>query len=344
MSDDIHAHWHSTDDGAKAPEPARIVPSQEQPAAKPAQVQVTHALPQTAQKKTLPAAHVRIDPPRASMKLAALTGIGIVLAASGTFYFGTDFLRAELAQSTVEEVVVTAEGTFEPNDVTLSPGDSLTITNKHADPQVIKTRIETAGIDPQVLFQNENVTIDVPDNMPAGDYEFFSETLPENESLVIHIVTSTEEEPEAAEDNFLDDIIDDGALMTNDILIPDLSEVAAEEQANTQAPSSSVAAATNQNQLNSGGLELALHGSASDATQETFTNTGNLPTNPYTVGNALQNPVPEKNLHGGAPLLNNRPRSQPSTGMSEWLFITLASTIGLFAFWKAGKMNTKIDR
>ncbi len=259
------------------------------------------------------------------MTLAALTGIGIVLAAAGTFYVGTDFLRAELGQSATASVVITAEGTFEPSETTLRPGDALRITNENPNPQVLKARDENTGIEPQVLFEGENVTLDIPSGMPEGAYVLFSETLPPEQTLTIRIGTEAET---------------DGMIPLDDILIPNLSDIAPETNpvASTDTPAPSAPP-------NGQSPVLTLHDAAPDAAPETtsFTNTA-IPSNPYTVGNELRHRAPpaSDDLHGGAPLLPTRPRAQPQTGMSLWLFLILAAPAAVFGFWKVGKLNTKI--
>lgn len=119
------------------------------------------------------------------MHFAALTGIGIVLALGTIFYFGTDSLRGSLTDgvSTVN-ISITEEGTFDPPQVTVQPGDTLVITNDNPDPQVLKSSGTSDLFVTQLLF-DEPFSFEVPTSALGKTYTYVSETLPETESLTI---------------------------------------------------------------------------------------------------------------------------------------------------------------
>jgi hypothetical protein len=162
----LHSSWNSIDPSEERVPVRGAVEPQELPVRRTASVRV----------QSLDAGH---------MHLAALTGIGIVLALGTIFYFGTDSLRGSLTDgvSTVN-INITEEGTFDPSEVTVQPGDTLVITNDNPDPQVLKSSGTSDLFVTQLLF-DEPFSFEVPPSALGKTFTYMSETLPETESLTI---------------------------------------------------------------------------------------------------------------------------------------------------------------
>lgn len=132
------------------------------------------------------------------MHLAALTGIGIVLALGAVFYIGTDSLRGSLTDRvTTTNVTITAEGKFDPPQVRIRPGEELVITNENPDPQVLKPVGPSDLFVTQLLF-DEPFSVQIPQSAMGKTFTYVSETLPETESLTISVVDPSDTPPVAS--------------------------------------------------------------------------------------------------------------------------------------------------
>ncbi len=244
------------------------------------------------------------------MHLAALTGIGIVLALGTIFYFGTDSLRGSLTDgvSTVN-IRITEEGAFDPSEVTVQPGDTLVITNDNPDPQVLKSSGPSDLFVTQLLF-DEPFSFEVPESALGKTFTYVSETLPETESLTIVVANAAAIATQSSEaSSEVQDII---PLPTES----SSSEVAVSASSESNSESSSVSSASSipviQASTPRTGQPLVVTLISSSIPASTVHNTGaptsfslkpagsvqsssslpsisgnsdKLPSNPYTIGN-----------------------------------------------------------
>lgn len=340
MGDNVHDRWQSTDSGGNAA--SEQTTSHEKSPSERAPSSPSHS------------AHVAVEPTHVSLRLAAATGIALVLAAFATFYFGIDFLRASLTGITVQEVRIAEDGGFWPDSVTLAPGDEIRVINENADPQVIKNKENPDAFDRPAIFPGEEAMLKIPAETPAGTYIFYSETLSEDLTLAVNVITDAGSQV-TGDGEVLEDAI-------GEILIPDLAQFAAEQPA-ASAPQSSSSSSHNAPQLIADPSEEVIAspppsspplpsqpeqappleptpsftiGGEDENARNPFFDSAAIPVNPYTVGNIGARPLPPKQettqLHQGAPLRSHRPTSQPSTGPGTWLAATafvLTLSLGL---------------
>jgi len=316
MSPNALPAWHTTEDD----QPVRVKIVSEVP----------HPLPQNARPR-----HSEPLPlqPRSSLGVSALLGIGAVLVLL-VWYFGLGSnLLGDIGQE--ENVLtITAEGVFDPTEMTLHPGGTLTIRNEHADPQVLKSVSGRELFPVQVVFE-EPVTITIPSDA-LGPYSYFSETLPEG--TVTFVIAEAMEQSAASEDARENELLGD-----DPIPIPFGSD-----EIPTSAPSATPVTPPETEAIISthaaGPATISLGGSASRASSEgRKISSVNIPTNPYTVGatgadqylaGAVQE-FDEDTLHSGAPLAQYteyRPPVATATGPEHTAVLVLFLAGIAFAF------------
>lgn len=213
MSDSpLHSSWNATDSSEE-----RVPVREAGPARRPA------------------AATVRIEAVnQKQMHLAAFTGIGIVLLLGSLFYFGTDSLRGSLTDGGGRQVSVsiTKTNTFDPADVTVHPGDQLVITNENPDPQVLKSKGNEDLFVTQVLF-DEPFSFVVPDTALGKTYQYVSETLPEDQVLVIRVTAAGT------------DAVSSSSSDPGDIIpLPPVTATSSSEESSSESASSSSSSAS----------------------------------------------------------------------------------------------------
>lgn len=320
VPDDSATSWHATDDETPVPVRSSVPSGTESRHRDPAQ-DITAGSTEHVVLSQAPALRSQT-----SMRLAAFLGIAIVLGIVGmTVGFGTifgDLTGTDTPSTTVE---ITADGVFSPESLTLSPGDTMTLVNKNPDPQVIKSKDERELFGVQVLFATP-FSFTVPSDA-VGTYTYFSETLPEDRTLTITI---------AAEVGATDTMSPADAPESIDIPLPfgdDAPVVASAVPADT-VPSETVSAAPVVQTEHSGDTAtISLRGNAapSDDSEPTFT--GQIPTNPYTIGSGKQSStVAAENLHSGAPLqqiTQHRPINVTSTGPTGMLLLLMPALLGV---------------
>lgn len=333
--------WHSTD-GDAVPIHAATLGSEPSP------IHIEDDIPPTDRRH-----YRRIRPPSDHHALAAFTGIAVVLVLSTGFYFGLNNLRSSLLNTAVK-VTITKSGTFDPATITLARGQSLTLINQHADPQVIKPK----GNDlfpPQVLFADPTQTYSftVPDNAPFGTYVYFSETLPDAQTLSI-VIAAADAATTSSESSSVADL---GIPIPNDLPLQTqaVSSSTSPQSIITQPPSSNdipPAAPTTHTTSGQAQLDVTI-GAPSQASSAASTHAAAdtspaaLPTNPYTVGNALGShtlktigAVASAGMHSGAPLITSqRPATTTSTGPGA--DIALSGLAALLFFVLMYKRSTR---
>lgn len=332
-ADDSITGWHSTDDEVVVP--------------------VRQSAMQTASEQAGPAADIShgnadhivlhhhgatVNP--ASMRLSAFLGVVLVLGAIG-FHFGLDNIFGDLtggSETTDVTVEITTEGVFEPDTITLHPGDKLTLTNKNPDPQVIKSKDGREIFPVQVLFETPfEFTVPTDAN---GTFTYFSETLPDDKTLTITIepkqaaaITSSEPATEAP----------------LEIPLPFAGgeTVSTSTETSAQSSSSAPAVAIQKTEHSGETATISLGGSETQETnlQESFTS--QIPVNPYTVTSGLeqQNKIEAivaaakeaQNLHSGAPLqqiVTHKPKSVTSTGPEGALVLLIPALAGVAMLYR----------
>jgi len=273
-----------------------------------------------------------------SLGIPAFFGIAIVLVSFG-WYFGLDkTLLGELQGNSNEKVItITESGEFDPKTIELVTGDTVKIVNANNDPQVLKSEngrilFETAVIVSEPFFFT--VSADA-----LGPYVYYSETLPEGQTMTFNIALpmETEQTEEQNTQGFSDPI--PIPFAADDIpVIP--------EKQPTQAVVT----------VHEGGAAtISVAGSSSSsASTKTDTKTRTeqqVPTNPYTVQAtgaertaAQQQTLAATNeeLHGGAPLAqyaNYRPPVTSATGPEHTALVVVL--LSLLLFWPVARRMMK---
>lgn len=120
------------------------------------------------------------------MRLSAFFGVALVIGILGVLFgFGNIFGDLTGGSAAVTTIEITTDEVFSPSTVTLRGGDMLTIVNKNPSPQVIKSKNERQLFPTQILFDTQ-FDFTVPENA-NGTYVYFSETLPDEQTLTINI-------------------------------------------------------------------------------------------------------------------------------------------------------------
>ena len=277
-----------------------------------------------------------VSQPKAStMRLSAALGISVVLIGA-VFTIGLDTLRGSLTsvdhRSTT--ITITADGHFSPTAVTVSPGSTLSIENKNADPQVIKVTSGNELFGAQVIFSTPfNFTVPVG---VSGTFTYFSETLPEDRTVTITVAPAMEAGAIDIPIPF-DNPQPSPTSSASSLEAPATLSVTPSAQESTASLPSGVAEPSNETAV------ISLGSATGTSSAETLTQ-GNLPTNPYTVAtsgerkqNAASIASAEKKLHGGAPLQlmsRIRPRTTASTGPEGWLLLLFPALFALCVVYR----------
>lgn len=123
-----------------------------------------------------------------------MLGIGIVLVGFGWYMGLGDMLLGELAGEKEAIVRITAEGTFDPAEIAVRPGQSVKIMNEHDDPQVLKTGNGREIFPTMILYKDEEAMIEIPDDA-LGPYTYISETLPAEQSITFSVALPEAQNP-----------------------------------------------------------------------------------------------------------------------------------------------------
>lgn len=279
-----------------------------------------------------------VDPRR--MTLSAVMGIVMVLGGVGFYFYGNgNILRGDLTGGSTTTVSITAEGTFSPDSMNVTPGQSITLENKNKDPQVIKSKNGRELFPVQVLFDTP-YTFTVPADA-MGPYVYFSETLPDDKTITFNVsaaaasATTTTETPAQTVASDFEIPIPFGD--SSDPIIPVVQET--QEPAPVQPVEHSNETAT-----------ISLGGNATPSTPTSPS--AEIPTNPYTVesglakekesGTIATTTKENKDLHSGAPLLTQKPRPKANTATGPagaFMLLIPALLAMVFAHRKIGIGN-----
>lgn len=278
--------------------------------------------------------YVRINPSmNGSMSLAAVSGILLVLLSGATFYIGTDFLRASLTGSLeTVSVVMTENGAFAPSQVDVHPGDVLTIENRNANAQLLRsTDAARALFTEQVVLAGETFTYDIPLDTPEGSYVVQSAVLV-GQTLTVTVYAERPSSSSGVEESAVDPASSD-EFMQN-ILIPSLNDLGATPTPSMQSSSMTSSASSQRDRQAEQQDQKFMLAQGNQNVFAPFSNV--IETNPYTVGNTTKRPLPgsssKGSLHSGAPLITTHtPRASSQTGPGLWLLsiIVLASMAGV---------------
>ncbi len=314
----------------------------------PVTVRLRTAAPSTQQNRGEHPATEQMNP--RGMKLSAFAGIAVVLVGI-IFYFGVDSLRGsllgEIASSNIT-VNITKEGKFSPSTVSISAGSTLTLVNQNSNPQVIKIKTGKNLFATQVLFDQPFV-FEVPTDT-EGTYTYFSETLPDSETLVITVTTpikttttsstAPQQGTSNTEANQIPLPFGGGDFVPEPAPSPSAPSVVLQTQ-----NSSAVTVTTVTHGTETINLGIGEQGSAPSA-PPSFTSNA-IATNPYTVSATKDQPEGFSQLeavlnlieplHGGAPLqeiAKRRPRTVTTTGPDVWLALIPAFVLMYAAYRK----------
>lgn len=249
------------------------------------------------------------------MTYSAVLGILLAIGAVA-LYLGVDVGNFTLmgdvtTPQRLVTILITEDGHFSPDFVEIYGGESVTIENKNADPQVLKSKSGEDLFPVQVLF-DQPYTFTVP-NEVIGPFVYYSETLPE-ERTVTFMVKTNEATPPIEQ-------------VTEPIPLPFNAEPPTppmEQPVTVPEPTVTTE--------HSGDTATISLGNIAMENQGTVVNSGTLPTNPYTVDKqpATQYISKAEALHSGAPLMATvRPRVVSSTGPEGFLLLFLPAIIGV---------------
>ncbi len=313
--------------------------------------------------------YVRIDPPQSSAGLAAVTGISVVLVLGTVFYLGIDNLRTSLLGQS-KQVTITALGAFDPATINIQRGETLTIVNNNADPQILKAQ-DTELFPSQMLFKDQQkpYTFTVPTSAALQSYVYTSETLPSSEKLTITVTDASGTSSSAA-----------ASLQSSDFIpIPSDVQTVRSSQASTVSnttppidavdavnPSTIPPAASSHSTISAGYTTAAssqtgpsdqvirasngsavtvlqiqgTHGAATSLSSSAPSSSSAsvyIPVNPYTVGrqglnrtSTIVSQATKSPLHSGAPL-NQYTQSTTTTASGPEIVWTMIATMLLFA-------------
>lgn len=325
--------WHSTDDEVAVP----VRSSHEPKAAAPAPVAgPAHDIGHREEPHvTITANHTPPPNPRA-MTLSAV--LGVMLAIGGVVsYLGLDSitgglnLTGDLMGGSASEPVmltITEDGNFRPNSIEIRPGQTVTIENRNADPQVIKSKTGRDLFPVQVIF-DEPYSFTIPDDA-EGTYVYHSETLPEDRIVTFTVATASAQTVAVS-----------SSSATNIIPLPFGGDPI--QSGVTSSRASSVSVAVRPTEHSGGSATISLGGSSSSA-ESTEGGSAVIPTNPYTVTNGQQQEVllpaaaiassaeTQETLHGGAPireLINHTPKRVTETGPAGVLLFFVPALAGV---------------
>ncbi len=127
-----------------------------------------------------------------SMSAAAMLGIAIVLMGIG-LYVGIGSIRGDVGNNQAAgpvTITITQQGTFDPTSVNVAAGQTVTITNANANPQVVKSTDPSRVLFPAKVIFSTPVTVTIPSSA-NGVYTYTSETLPTSQTLTFTVSTAT---------------------------------------------------------------------------------------------------------------------------------------------------------
>lgn len=321
--------WNSTDDDTVVPvrSNGNAVQSTEEKAVQgPAQDIGHSALPDV----TIHATEHAAAPSARGMTMSAV--LGVLIAVGGIVaYLGLDIgsfsLTGELLGSQSLTVTITEDGNFSPDTLEIHPGDTVTIENKNADPQVIKTKNNRDLFPVQVIF-DEPYTFTVSDDA-VDTYVYFSETLPEDRTVTFTVSEATPASSESSSDGGIPLPFGGGDPIESQV---------------SSSVSSSLRPATQTVEHSDETATITLGGSTSSSSS-TSGIVSVLPTNPYTVESGLSqqqqmeriasSASSTETLHSGAPikqLVMHTPKTVTQTGPAEMMLALLfiPSLAGVF--------------
>ncbi len=324
-NDAIHTGWTTTDE---TPVPVRVG-STPPPAADPLPISPIA----TQRAKTQGTIGPVTTESQMGLWLSALAGMGIVVIIS-IFAIGMDTLRGSLSgdESNTQTVTITPDGHFSPATLSIPQGALLTIENKSTDPQVLKVKEGPELFPVQVLFDTP-FAFSVPPTA-LGTYMYFSETLPDDRTLIITVTKAIETQPTAlAPDAALFPIPFADSLQPIDTPAKEPASLSVEQEPLKQGDTNGDAPVL---------IEL---GANSEAGEIETLGQNAIAVNPYTVGSEASKKMSEDiagksaKLHSGAPLLDNpryHPRSNTSTGPVAWGVCVGAMLLFLAAYKARG--------
>lgn len=342
------AGWNSTDD--EVPVPVRTTLPQAEIAAKPVtriDAPVAHAM------------HELRGPNPKAMTASAV--LGILLAIGGVVtYLGLDIGSMSLSGSILQSsstVTITEGGTFSPRVLTVNPGQSITIENAHADPQVLKSKNNRELFPVQVIFDTPYV-FTVPSDA-SGEYVYFSETLPEDRTVTFTVRAASSASEVNSSVSSTEEIPIDGVEVAPVTTEPPAIESSSSSSvmssvAMVRSSSSSVSSTDSDVAVSKGTATIAIGSSTAHSSVSSSASSTAIPVNPYTVGTTSAVPVSASvststtprftsisntsTLHSGAPLNQTNyvslPRSVPSTGLPGFALFFLPALGGVFVMSK----------
>lgn len=335
-ADDVFTGWHATDDESPVPVRSSAVsaPKAEAPAAGPAQDIAASGR-----------GHVMIrthEQPTSSHGMTVSAVLGVLLALGGVaLYFGTGNvnIRGDLTGAAPVTITITQDGHFNPTTVNVHPGDSITIENKNADPQVLKPKNSRDLFPVQVVFdQPYKFTVAADAN---GQYVYYSETLPDDRTVTFNVTNASVQSSVVS--SVVSSVASSAASATVSIPLPfggGSVNVPAGQPITPPVAVSSAASVDVQSTPHSGDTATIDIGGSSSSAASTAVADSSIPTNPYTVASApkqTQNATASSaaaNLHGGAPLLvqNIRsPRRTPDSGPAGFTLLFIPALLGVAA-------------
>ena len=323
MSNTIHPSWHTTDD-------EDIVPVREV---------------KKNETSTTPSEVTNV-----SRRPAAIVGILVVVGLSTLFYQGLQNLTGQLTEFV--QIQITETG-FEPEDISVVPGEQISWINERSVPQYIisETLCDTSGecLNTATMFQDDTATYTVPEETADGTYTYFSPTDPtqigtitvgnngQGENIELPEFLDAADEPppqDAAQVDTNEETTDPFTLAQQSLLESIQRQLALDEELEHQQ----VTTITDEPEV-----------------PETVVSQSGIPSNPYTVGGERQfpfdsdgNPIPSAfENNDRAPIAASvndnqlptfgrdaqKPFRQAETGPGIWAVLLLS----IFGLWQLQK-------
>jgi plastocyanin len=240
-----------------------------------------------------------ISVPAAKRSSAALFGIAIIAIAGFFTFGGMDLFPAQVG-STAVQITITDSG-ISPDEILVKGGRRINWMNSSGIPHILSSmNLKDANgklMETTAIFPGSDFTFDIPVDTPDGTYTYVSKTSPD---ISGRIVVQKDRLSTASSSSVT-------YLPYTKPVTSSLSSSAPSTQRPVYTPdyvppssSSSIAAAT--------------------------VNDGDVPQNPYTVGNTVSSTA-TNNPSSVAPVTEHRPTKQPESGTGLWI----ASLTGLAA-------------
>lgn len=301
---ELHPSWTATDDEVTVPVRSGSTSS----------TQPTSMTSRTASDDALS--------PR-TRRIAAVTGMLSVIIVVGLAFGVLDLRGSILGGTSSKGLEITSDG-FRPNHITVSPGETIDITNTSGVPHILKPRQgEVPLVEAVAIIDAEPVSVVVPMDAVAGTYTYVSSTLAEEKMLTITVLgakDAAQTPPKLIE----------GATIP---AAPEMQEIPLPFEA-TALPSGTQDTAEISVQATQASAQevamIALQGGAKDELPQMEKQL--LPTNPHTQGA----PIASESMHGGAPLLAERTQRVPQiaeTGPALWSML-MCGLLALYVCWK----------